>query len=279
MRRVWLIAGGVFGAVFLAANVLLNPWVLEQRIEWSCAQPSLNCSQRMNALGHIWSEYLSDRERARRLYQRAADAGYAPAMFHLAWLHLQDAQDAFFKLQVSVMARRQAGEPINGALGLENVRTPYLKAAEWFRRAADKKFSPAMVMLGEFYRDGKIVPADFAQSFRWYLAGARAGNPVAVLHVHSAYRNGEGVTKDADEAKTWSVWTPKSDGPDVELTTLRRTTFHGSRVSDNGLREIREAVKSGAPVSIARILFGGPANDRVARHPSVNTSLHPAINN
>jgi hypothetical protein len=63
------------------------------------------------------------------------------------------------------------------------------------------------------------------------------------------------------------------------LATLRRTTFHGSRVSDYGLCEIREAVQSGAPVSIARILFGGPASDRVARHSSVNTSLHPAINN
>src|SRR5262249_32312569 len=113
MRRAWLIVGviGFFGAallacgaVFVAANFSLNPWIVEQRIAWSCTRPSLNCSQRMLALGHIWSEYYSNRERARRWYRRAAEAGYAPAMFHLGWLYLLDSEDALFKLQADAVA-------------------------------------------------------------------------------------------------------------------------------------------------------------------------------
>jgi hypothetical protein len=111
--------------------------------------------------------------------------------------------------------------------------------------------------------------------FVWYLLAARAGNPVAVLNVYSAYRNGDGVARDLDAANAWSVWTPRGDGPDVELLALKRTLFHGARVSDLGLREIRKGVETGEPVNVVRILFGAPSKETMFRHPPVNTSLRP----
>jgi hypothetical protein len=276
MRKLVYIVGGVLVAGFLAGNFLFNPWVLEKRIEWGSWRPSLNSSQRMVAMGHLWSDHFSDRDRARRWYRLAAEAGYAPAMFHLGWLYVADAQDALFNVQTSLMARRRAGEIVDLQDVMDVARAPYMQAVEWFRRAADEKFSPAMVMLGEYYRNGKLAPAEPEQAFQWYLTAARAGNPVAVLHVHSAYRRGDGVPRSLEEANSWSVWTPRGDGPDVELTALKRTLFQGSRISDLGLREIRKGVETGEPVNVVRILFGAPSKDALFRHAPVNTSLHPS---
>lgn len=276
MRRVLLILGGVLLAGFLAANFFLNPWVIEKRIEWGCWRPTPTCSQRMVAMGHLWSDHFSDRERARRWYRRAGEAGYGPGMFHLGWLYVEDAQNALFNLQATIIARRRAGEIVDFQNVIEIARAPYMQAAEWFRRAADEKFSPAMVMLGEYYRNGKLAPAEPELAFQWYLAAARAGNPVAVLHVHSAYRRGDGVAKSLEDANSWSVWTPRGDGPDVELIALKRTLFQGSRVSDLGLREIRKGVETGEPVNVVRILFGAPSKETLFRHAPVNPSLNPA---
>jgi hypothetical protein len=272
MRKLVFIVGGGL----LAANFFFNPWVLEKRIDVACWWPSLYCSQRMVAMGHLWSDRFSDRERARRWYRQAAEAGYAPGMFHLGWLYVQDAQDALFNIQTTLMARRRAGETVDFQNVMDVARAPYKEAVDWFRRAADESFSPAMVMLGEYYRNGKLAAAEPEQAFQWYLTAARAGNPVAVLHVHSAYRRGDGVPRNPEEANSWSEWTPRDDGPDVELIALKRTLFQGSRVSDLGLREIRKGVETGEPVNVVRILFGAPSKDTLFRHAPVNTSLHPS---
>jgi hypothetical protein len=156
---------------------------------------------------------------------------------------------------------------------MEVARAPYLQAVEWFRRAAAQDFSPAMVMVGEYYFNGKLDGPDKEQAFQWYLSAARAGNPVAVLHVYSSYRNGYGVPQSMEDANSWSVWTPHGDGPDVDLTALKRTLFRGSRVSDLGLREIRKGVETDEPVKVVQILFGPVTKDRLFQHAPVNTSL------
>ena len=91
MRKL-TIFGGLLGGVVLTVGVLLtNPWATAQVLEWTCPQPTANCLVRMRAMGHVWSGE-GYREQAGYWYLRAATAGDAASMFHLAWLYEHDTQ-------------------------------------------------------------------------------------------------------------------------------------------------------------------------------------------
>jgi TPR repeat protein len=77
------------------------------------------------------------------------------------------------------------------------------KAAEWYRKAADRGNASAMVFLGAAYAQGSGVPKDLAEAAKWLRKAADAGNAVAMDGLGQMYANGQGVPVDAAQAVVW----------------------------------------------------------------------------
>jgi hypothetical protein len=78
-----------------------------------------------------------------------------------------------------------------------------VKAAEWFRPAAEKGSVSAAEMLGRMYQDGIGVSKDDRQAFYWwnlaYTLEGTYGHPDSQAQVGIMYLHGSGVTKDVEK--------------------------------------------------------------------------------
>jgi uncharacterized protein len=77
------------------------------------------------------------------------------------------------------------------------------QAAQWYRKAADQKYSPAEVALGSLYVAGEGVPASPREAARLFLSAAEAGNANGQLNIGISYEQGVGVGQSYAEALNW----------------------------------------------------------------------------
>lgn len=110
---------------------------------------------------------------ARRLYQKAADAGYAMAMNNIGALYEEG-----------------SGVPRN-----------YDESARWYAKAVAAGEPIAMVDLGWFYEHGQGVKKDLAEAKRLYEAAANAGVPAGMGNLGLMYMYGSGVPRDYAQAR------------------------------------------------------------------------------
>ncbi len=89
-----------------------------------------------------------DIDRARSLYQRAAEAGNAAAMHNLA-----------------VMLTEGGG----------STRSNYAAAVPWFQRAAAHGYADSQYNLAVLHARGLGVPLNLAESYKWFALAARGG--------------------------------------------------------------------------------------------------------
>jgi uncharacterized protein len=73
-------------------------------------------------------------------------------------------------------------------------------AATWYTRAADLGGASAQFNLGNFYRDGRGVKQDFAESLRRFRQAAEQGHAKAQGAIGSVYYHGRGVPVDFERA-------------------------------------------------------------------------------
>jgi TPR repeat protein len=268
---------GVLGAL---------PWLTARRLDATCSKtaPDRNCVLAMRYLADGWS-LSGEMARAKPWYERAATAGDAAAMFELGWLYHQAAVEdrrryrTMFHLADAVQP--WPPNPPNGVLDPEAVehalpgaaadddeqaqllahesmkwlaaqRDDAREAAEWYSRAADHQFAPAMNNLGEVYREGLIQSPDFDEAFHWYQAAAAAGNPIGLWNVGAAYASGQGTPRNQSVADQWSTWRPTANGvaPDLDEPVLQRTTLHGAEMSEERRDALRAAARAGTPYSV-----------------------------
>lgn len=103
----------------------------------------------------------------------------------------------------------QKGDPVdqfNLALCYEQgdgVTQDWVKAAEWYRKAALQGDPYAQLNLGMCYVAGHGVQSDQRQAFAWFLKSAEQGQAFAQTNVGNCYLDGEGVDKDAVKAVAW----------------------------------------------------------------------------
>jgi tetratricopeptide (TPR) repeat protein len=114
-----------------------------------------------------------DYAEARRLYDKAADGGYA-------------------------MAFNNIGASYEGGMG---VPVNYVEAAKWYGKAAEAGEPTAMVDLGWLYETGHGVKKDYAEAIRLYEAAVKAGEPSAMNNLGLLYMYGKGVSRDYAEAR------------------------------------------------------------------------------
>jgi len=110
-----------------------------------------------------------------RWYLKAADQGYAPAQFNLAWM-------------------------FGSVLG---VGQDYVAAASWYRTAAYQGFAPAQFNLGAMYDTGEGVAQDYAEAVKWYRKAADQGLEKAQFNLGLKYDKGQGVARDRTKAIKW----------------------------------------------------------------------------
>ncbi len=148
---------------------------------------------------------------ARHWLEKAAAAGFVPAMTRLAWSFRRPHTDRPDPARARHWYERaqQAGATDalvalgfmfrNGELG----EVPASVSVEYFKRAAARGSAPAMASLAHAYLTGTGVTPDFAQARSWYLRAARLGAPgsfAGLGHIHEA---GLGVAPDIDAARAW----------------------------------------------------------------------------
>lgn len=237
MRLMLCVTVSVAGLVALFFGAVVTyPEIAEKFIENTCSMtaPSEGCSHRMIAMGHTWS-LKGNLGRARLWYTRVANLGEPAAMFHLAWTYQKQGYEGL----VSSDGGTDSVPLKNNGLDL---------AMDWYRKAAEKGFAPAMNNLGELYLFGP--QRDVRAAFNWHLLAAQAGNPVAAVNVSLAYRIGMGVQLDKAVAKKWAAAIPKNNSPDLGDTTLERTTLYGSSIPARLRSVIRNAAASGQAVAV-----------------------------
>jgi Sel1 repeat-containing protein len=241
MRKVlWLIAGVASLLVATFAAMAAFPQTGEKLIEMSCSmkQPDENCQRRMMAMGHTWS-MKGDLARAREWYGRVADLGDAEAMFHVGWTYHTG---TYGRLKEALEGMRASNaeitpERLRDALQNDDIRM----ADKWYGKAVEKGFASAMNNLGDIAASGLSGAQDFEKAFGWYLAAARAGNPVAAINVMLAYQTGQGIRQDETEAKKWAAFVPDENSPDLRDFTLKHTMLSGMSLDPNLRSAIRNA--------------------------------------
>jgi hypothetical protein len=252
MRRFFIIAGVLVGLVVAGGGALLMfPQVTETVIKLTCSMtdPSENCQQRMLAMGHVWSR-KGRLDRATIWYARAAQKHYPPALFHLAWVIEEggygDVKDAVVKLAADNNGFGGAADFDNGRAGHDKFEA----AAKLYRMAADDGFAPAANNLGDMYLSGAFGQGHEDDAFKWHLAAAKAGNPVASLNVSLDYQIGRGTAADRAAAETYATIRPQSGSPDVGSLTLARTRLAGTAVDPHMVATIRDAANRHEPLTI-----------------------------
>ena len=78
-----------------------------------------------------------------------------------------------------------------------------VKAADFYRRAAERGSSAAQYALGALYADGRGVQKDSRQAIAWYQKAAEQSVPEAASGLAYIYENGAGVPADIEQAIEW----------------------------------------------------------------------------
>ena len=83
------------------------------------------------------------------------------------------------------------------------LRGDFARAASLWTEQAQRGDAQASVNLALLYRDGKGVSQNMAESLKWSLAGAQAGNPEGQFDVGDALLEGKFLPRDVPAALAW----------------------------------------------------------------------------
>ena len=82
------------------------------------------------------------------------------------------------------------------------MKTDFKEAANWYRQAAELGDAQAQVNLGQLYFDGRGVPFDPVQAYKWFKLSANQGNSLGTI-CFGRFNNGQLLTAkqlaDADQ--------------------------------------------------------------------------------
>jgi TPR repeat protein len=145
----------------------------------------------------------------------ASNECFAPAMKRLAYCYLTgngiatavDSKTGLAWLQASHVHGQDADAAHEVALvyeyGTYGIEIDVVKAADWFRLAAEADHMEAMAELGLCYELGCGVEQSDQQALDWYIAAAEKGHLTAKYSVGEAYEEARGVPQSDEEACLW----------------------------------------------------------------------------
>jgi len=93
------------------------------------------------------------------------------------------------------------------------VATDVVKAAAWYKKAADLGSAPAALSLGQLYARGQGVKRSNRLALQWIRKSAQAENKNAMELLGQSYENGWlGLAPNLAEAKKWYAKAKKAKG-------------------------------------------------------------------
>lgn len=149
--------------------------------------------------------------RALDALKRAADAGYAPAQYHLARVYYEgNGVPRDLKLAGAYFnAAAHAGLPAalfaagHMADQGEGVPADSKKAIVYYKDAALKGDRDAQFALATYFYNGEVVRQDVTTARKWFAAAARQGQADAMFDLGTMSAKGEGGARDPAVAYVW----------------------------------------------------------------------------
>jgi uncharacterized protein len=90
-------------------------------------------------------------------------------------------------------------------------------ASEWYRKAADQNYAPAINNLARLYADGRGVKQDVPKAIELWSKAAEAGNTTARFNLGLQYAAGVGVKKDLKKAAEYLLQAAESGLPEAQF--------------------------------------------------------------
>ncbi|MDH6265675.1 localization factor PodJL [Rhizobium sp. SG_E_25_P2] len=117
-------------------------------------------------------------------YQRAADAGFAPAQYRLASIYekglgvdrdIAKARTLYAEAAAQGNTSAMHNLAVLNATGAEG-KPDFAEAARWFKEAAEHNVRDSQYNLAILYARGNGVPQDLTQSYKWFAVAAMQGD-------------------------------------------------------------------------------------------------------
>ncbi len=171
----------------------------------------------------------------------AYDRGNYAAAYR-EWLPLAERGDPAAQRNVAHLHRK----------GLGVARDP-LKAAEWYRRAAELDFAPAQANLASMYLSGEGVPRQYVEAVKWFERAAHQSHTIAQYNLGLMYERGLGVPRSESTALAWYYNAANGGHKKAaeRLSSLVRPEGAGAAVR-------QRTPSRGAPTGAAPSSRGGP---------------------
>ncbi len=90
-------------------------------------------------------------------------------------------------------------------------------ASEWYQKAADQNYAPALNNLARLYADGRGVKQDVPKAIELWSKAAEAGNVTARFNLGLQYAAGIGVKKDMKKAAEYLLQAAESGLPEAQF--------------------------------------------------------------
>jgi TPR repeat protein/uncharacterized RDD family membrane protein YckC len=153
-----------------------------------------------------------DYAKARELYERAAANNHAQSMINLAVMYAQGmgepvdwAKSAAWELKAANLGSADAMYymGIRYERSDQGVSQDYVAAKDWYERATQKGYGPAIERLGGFAFNGYVARVDYGEARRLWEVAAAKGVTRAMLELGEIYSGGKGTPKDETKASEW----------------------------------------------------------------------------
>lgn len=148
---------------------------------------------------------------------------------------------------------RLAGLYFNGLSGSADPQ----KAIYWYQKAAEKNNREALYQLGLLSETGVAVKLDFAAALNYYLKSAKLGNQQGMLAVARMYQYGIGVTQDKKQA---AVYYEMLAGLGNAFAQYQLAQFYNNKIlpetmHGEGKKWLQEALKNGSPQANKEVMW------------------------
>jgi TPR repeat protein len=121
----------------------------------------------------------------------------------------------------------------------DGVAQDYAKAREWYEKAVDKGDATSMGNLGLLYAHGQGVPQDYAKAREWFEKAADKGDATSMGNLGLLYAHGQGVPQDYAKAREWyDKGADKGDA--ISMGNLGWLYYNGDGVASQDYVKARE---------------------------------------
>ncbi|MWP62564.1 tetratricopeptide repeat protein [Gilliamella sp. Pas-s25] len=126
-------------------------------------------------------------------YQKATEQNDAEAQYHLGLMYTDS----------SYTKKRQFKGIEDGFEQQSKAQPDYIKAKEWFEKAANQGHIAAQHSLALLYYNGQGTKQNYLKGIEWDTKAAKKGDAVAQYTLATLYYHGTGVKQNYFKAKQW----------------------------------------------------------------------------